>query len=98
MAGKYLPVQAIYKGKTTRCLPKYAFPESFGITFSENHRSNTEKATSFFEKVVFPHFKNVRHTKGYSNEQMSPVIMDTLKGQDNEEVAVVVSSSLYLIS
>ena len=87
MSGEFLPIPVIYEDKTTRCLPKCTFPENFDITFFENHWFNTEKGISFFKKVVFPHFKNVRQTKGYPNEQMSLVIMDTFKGQDNEEVA-----------
>ena len=86
-SGEFFPIEVIYEGKTTRCLPKYAFPENFDITFSENHWSNKEKLISFFKKVVFPHFKNVRQTTRYQNEQMSLVIMNTFKGQDNEEVA-----------
>ena len=88
MSGEFLHIQVIYEGKTTIYLPKlFTFPENFDITFSGNHWSNTEKAISFFKKVLFPHFKNVRQTKGYPSEQMSLVIMDTFKGQDNEEVA-----------
>ena len=86
MSGEFLPIQVIYEGKT-RCLSKYTFPVNFNITFSENHWSNTEKAISFFKKVVIPYFKNIRQFKGYSNEQVSLVIMDFFKGQDNEEVA-----------
>ena len=88
-AVEFLPIQVIYEGKTTRCLTKYAFPENFNLKFSENNCSNTEKAISFFEKVVFIHFKKIRQIKGYPNEQMSLVIMDTFKGQDNEDVAEV---------
>ena len=77
----------IYEGKTKRCLPKYIFPASFDVTFSENHCSNTEKSLSFFNKIIFPHFKNVPKAKGYPDEQMSLIIMDTFKGQDNDEVA-----------
>ena len=87
MSGEFLPIQVIYEGKTKRCLPKYTFPASFDATFSENHWSNTEKSLSFFNKIVFPHFKNVRKAKGYPDEQMSLIIMDTFKGQDNDEVA-----------
>ena len=29
MSREFFPIQVIYKGKTTRCLPKYAFPENF---------------------------------------------------------------------
>ena len=87
MSREFLLTQVIYKGKTKRCLPKYTFPASFDATFSENHWSNTEKSLSFFNKIVFPHFKNVRKAKGYPDEQMSLIIMDTFKGQDNDEVA-----------
>ena len=37
MSGLFLAILVIYNGKTTRCLPNYAFPENFDITFSENH-------------------------------------------------------------
>ena len=94
MSGGFLPIQAIYEGKTTRYLLKCVFPENFDIQFlkiigtiSENHWSNTEKTISFLKKAVFPLFKNVCQIKYYPNEQVSIVIMDTFKGQDNEEVA-----------
>ena len=92
MSGESLPIQVIYEGKTRRCLPKYAFPENFDTTFSGNRWSNTEKAISFLKKVVFPHFKNICHTKGYANEQMGFVIMDS------SILKITVSSSLYLIT
>ena len=80
MSGESFPVQ----------VPKYAFPENFDIKFSKNCWPNTKKAISFFKKVAFTHFKNVRQTIGFPNEQTyyeSLVIMDTFKGQDNEEAA-----------
>ena len=42
---------------------------------------------SFFNKIVFPHFKNVQKAKDYPDEQMSLIIMDTFKGQENDKVA-----------
>ena len=87
MSREFLLIQVIYKGKTKRCLPKYAFPASFDATFSESHWSNIEKSLSFFKKIVFPHFQNVRKAKGYPDEQMSLIIMDSFKGQDKDEVA-----------
>ena len=87
MSGEFLPIQVIYEGKTKRCLPKYTFPASFDATFSENHWCNTEKFLSFFNKIVFPHFKNVRKVKGYTDEQMSLITMDTFNGQDKDKVA-----------
>ena len=91
MSGKFLTIQVIYEGNTKRCLPKFTFPASFDGTFSENHWSisvsDTEKSLSFFNKIVFSYFKNGRKAKGYPDEQMSLIITDTFKGQDNDKVA-----------
>ena len=80
LPGEFLPMQVIYQGKTKRCLPKYKFPDTFNITHTENHWSNTEKSVEFF---VFPHFDKVKEAKNYPKEQFLLVIMDTFKGQDN---------------
>ena len=76
MSGEFLSIQVIYEGKIKICLPNYTFPASFDATFSESHWSNTEKSISFFNNIVFPHFKNFPKTKGYLDEQMSLIIMD----------------------
>ena len=83
LPGEFLPLQVIYQGKTKRCLPKYTFPDSFDITHTENHWSNREKSVDFFKNIVFPYFEKVKTEKNYPKEQVSLVIMDTFKGQDN---------------
>ena len=43
MSSKFLLMQLIYKGKTTKCLPKLkdeGFPSDWHITFTENHWAN----------------------------------------------------------
>ena len=97
MPGEFLPTQVIYEGKTKKCLPKYTFPASFDASFSENHWSNTEKSVSFFKKIVFPYFKNVRKAKGYPDEQMSLIIIDTFKGQGNDEAAKLCRRNNYAL-
>ena len=86
MTGTFLPIQLIYEGKTRRCLPNYDFPKGFYVTYSPNHWSNTEKSVELFQKVVFPYLKNVKLSKKYPKEQMSLIIMDKFKGQDNNIV------------
>ena len=34
MAGDFMPVQLIYKGKTKKCLPRFKFPPDWHITHS----------------------------------------------------------------
>ena len=73
-SGDFLPMQLIYAGETKRCLPK------------KNHWSNQVKVTEHFEKVIFPFLDQIKERMGYPKEQMSLVIMDTFKGQDNDEL------------
>ena len=84
ITGKLLPIQLIYTGKTKRSLPKFEFPSSFSVTFTENHWSNTEKSIEFFEEIIFPYLEKVKNENGYPEEQHSLLIMDTFKGRDNE--------------
>ena len=86
MFGEFLSIQVIYEAKTTRCLPKYALSEDFDITFTEKYWSKTEKTISFIKKSCTSSFQKCTSTKDYPNEQVALVIMDTFKGQDNEEI------------
>ena len=86
MIGKFLPIQLIHKGKTPRCLPRFDFPADFNVTFSDNHWSNTEKSIELFEKVIFPYLKQAKVSLKYPKEQMSLIIMDTFKVQDNDVI------------
>ena len=45
-----LPLQVIYQGKTTQCLPKFDFLSSWHITFTPNHWSNEEMTEEYIEK------------------------------------------------
>ena len=41
--GYVLPLQLIYTGKTTACVPKVSFPKDWLINYTPNHWSNKEK-------------------------------------------------------
>ena len=59
--GLFLPMQIIYEGKTTRCLPKNVeFPEGFNVTFTPNHWSNEEKVIEYLNEIISPYCKAKR--------------------------------------
>ena len=93
LTGKFLPMQLIYKGKTKRSLPKFKFPNSFSVTFTENHWLNTDKSVEFFEEIIFPYLDKVKKENRYPNEQYSPIAMDTFKGQDNDTLKELCSQN-----
>ena len=84
--GKFLPIQLIYKGKTKRSQPKFKFPSTFSLSYTENHWSNTEKSIEFFEQIIFPYLRMVKRENRYPEEQYAHIIMDTFKGQDNDRL------------
>ena len=53
---KNIPIKGDFanSGKTERSLPKYSFPPSFSVMFTENHWSSTEKCVVFFKEIIFP--------------------------------------------
>ena len=53
LTGKFLPIQLIYKVKTKRFLPKFKFPSTFSLSYTENHWSNIGKSMSFSSKLSF---------------------------------------------
>ena len=86
ITGKFLPIRLIYQRKTPRCLTRFDFPADFNVTFSDNHWSNTEKSIELFKKVIFPYLKQAKASLTYPKEQMSLIIKDTFKGQDNNVI------------
>ena len=74
-------------------MPKFRFPNSFSVTFTENHRSNTDKSVEFFEEIIFPYLDKVKKENRYPNEQYSLIVMDTFKGQDNDTLKELCSQN-----
>ena len=53
MDGNFLPPKLIYAGKTTRCIPKIAFPADWDVTHVENHWSNEVVMIDYLNKTLF---------------------------------------------
>ena len=78
--GAFLPIQAIWKGKRTRCFPQVKFPESFCLSFNEKHWDNEKKGLKMIEDIIVPYVTKERE-KLCSHNQTALLIMDVFKGQ-----------------
>ena len=65
----------------------------FSLSYTENHRSNTEKSIKFFEQIIFRYLKMVKRENGYPAEKCALIIMDTFKGQDNDRLRELCSEN-----
>ena len=91
--GSSLPIQLIYRGKSKKCLPKFTFFSNFLVTFTPKHWSNLEKCEDLFKVIIFPYFSVKKKELGYPENQHSLIIMDTFKGQDNEDLKRLCANS-----
>ena len=66
-------------------MPKFTFPSNFHVIFTPNHWSDLEKCEDLFKVIVFPCLSPKKEL-GYPEDQRSLIIMDTFKGQENEEM------------
>ena len=60
LTGDFLPLQVIYSGKTSRCHPRFQFPQDWNITHSPNHWSNELTTIEYISEVIVPYVENVR--------------------------------------
>ena len=85
MSGDFLPIQLVYQGKTTKCLPSFDFPPSWDITFSDNHWSNEQIVLSYFEKVIFPYLQKKKELQ-LEPDHPALLLFDNFKAQCTENL------------
>ena len=57
LTGDFLPVQLVYKGTTTKCLPSVLFPPKWHITATHNHQCNEDTMVEYVSKIIFPYLQ-----------------------------------------
>ena len=78
LTGDFLPIQVIYKGKTTRCHPHYEFPSDWHVTHSPKYWSNEDTMLDYIREIIVAYVER-RHDQ--LEEKPAVVIMDNFKGQ-----------------
>ena len=79
--GDFMSMQLIYGGKTTKCLPRFKFPDKFSLSYNETHYSNENEACKCIEEILQPYINEVIERENLPVDQNSLVIMDVFKGQ-----------------
>ena len=76
MNGKFLPMQIIYGGKTSKSIPPVFFPDSFLVSANKKHYSNGKESLNMLEHIIIP------YVKSNVNPQYSALlIMDVFNSQ-----------------
>lgn len=80
LTGDFLPLQLIYKGKTRRCHPRYAFPSDWHVTQSPKHWSTEETMIDYINEIIVPYVEAQRDAL-QNPMQAALVVMDNFTGQ-----------------
>ena len=86
MTGDFLPLQLVYQGKTTRCLPQVNFPDDWHITYSENHWCNEKTMKDYVHKVILPYIVKKRKELKLSLNHPALLIFDNFKAQCTSDI------------
>ena len=95
ITGNFLPIQLVYQGKTSRCLPTVDFPPSWNIT----HTSNEETMILYIQSIIIPYVAEKREALNLPPSQSALVIFDKFQGQTTESVLklLIENKILYVI-
>ena len=87
LSGKFLPIQLIYQGTTSQCLPKnVSFPSDWHITHTANHWANETTTITYIENIIIPYVQKERALLGLNDDHCALVLFDVFKGQCTSEV------------
>ena len=76
MTGDFLPIQAIYKGKTPKCLLPYHFPSDWDVTYTVNHWANEETSKQYLSSIIIPYIQKKKKELGLPPSQPALVLFD----------------------
>lgn len=86
VSGHFLPIQLVYQGKTSKCLPKIDFPETWHITCTPNHWCNSDTMIDYIKKIIIPYVQAKRKDLGLPENHAALVIFDEFNGQTTDKV------------
>ena len=79
LVGEFLPIQLIYKGKKSRCHPRYSFPMDWHITHSPKHWLNESTMIDYTQEILVTFIDGKRQM--LDEEKPTLVIIENFKGQ-----------------
>ena len=83
---KFLPMQLIYGGKTTKSFPRVKLPDSFSLSANEKPFSNTQVSLKLLDEIIIPYIQREREMLQLPHDQTALLIIDVFSGQMTDPV------------
>lgn len=96
LSGDFLPMQLMYQGKTTKCLPSVTFPEDWNITFTINHWCNERTMLCYVEEIIIPYLQAKKRHLALPETHSSLLIFDEFNGQTTDAVLKLLQDNIIM--
>ena len=93
LTGDFLPLQLIYQGKTTKCLPQVRFPSDWSVVYTANHWSNEETMEVYITKIIMPYIAETKRKFSIPLNHPALLLFDNFKGQCTEKLLKLLDSN-----
>ena len=91
LAGKLLPPQLLYAGKTVKCHPTVNFPAGWDVWHPQNHWSTEETMIRYIEEVIAPYVRVMRESLGLLENHPALTIFDVFATHHSQLVLDLLS-------
>ena len=95
MGNKFLPMQLIYKGKTSQNLPKIQFLNGFSLNANLKHYINEIEFLKFLKEIILTHVKTEQERLGLET-QPALLIYDAFQRQTTDKFLDVLKDNNFL--
>ena len=87
IAGDFLPIQLVCKGKTPRCLPHVeSVPEGWHLTCSSSHWSTEQTMKDYIQKIIVLYVEKMRQTLKLGVNYPALLLFDNFKAQCTQQL------------
>ena len=86
LSGELLPIQIIYQGKSSKCLPKFNFPNRWHVTYTPNHWANKSTMEDCIKIIIIPYFEQTRLRLNLATDAHGLVLFDNFNRQCTEKI------------
>ena len=97
-AGKLLPPQLIYQGKTAECHAKNVrFPATWNVTHTDSHWSTEVSIELYIKSILVPYFNNQKQLLGLPDNQKCLLLWDVYAPHRTEHILKVLQENNILV-
>ena len=96
LSGDLIPIQIIYQEKSSRCLPKFNFPDKWHVTYMANHWAN-ENTMKDYINIIVPYFEQTRLRLNLATDAHGLFLFDNFNGRCTKKFQLLEENDISFV-